>query len=390
VTPRRRTVAAGEEKGVPLALAEEGNDLLYRYLSRERFEKQCGCYHPDPMIDEFSYGEGGGFSAFVWNNINVGSRVFFHTMIGGTRYLTAMYYVTDFAPAAVWRADGRMRARYRNPHLHPENYPDWAGDDALARPVDEKTRTAYSQGGIAVDVDVVLIGDPGRSFEVRKSPVVLDKEVMARLDMKGKPVKWDIVDKRGTRFGETRCISACLRTPRGLSRTDGNFLEALVAKAAGIVRGEKSFSAITAMDPFVASEIQLACSTEEEIEAYLIRNLDVLDGGLKFLANQLALADGGRIDILAETRAGAPVVIEIKKGTADDGTLAQLLTYIHQYARERSGQQPAGKIVCADASYRLRTACDHLGIMVHCYGDILLRRVEQTPPQLLGQRAAGA
>jgi len=64
---------------MPIALVEEGNDLLYRYLSREQFKKQAGFYHPDPMFDEFTYGEGGGFSVYLWNNIGVGSRIFFHT-----------------------------------------------------------------------------------------------------------------------------------------------------------------------------------------------------------------------------------------------------------------------------------------------------------------------
>ncbi|VVB63368.1 Uncharacterised protein [uncultured archaeon] len=94
------------------AIIEKGNDLLYRYLSREQFERHFGYYHPDPLIDEFSYGEGGGFSTFLWNNMNIGSRIFFHTSIGGTRYLTAMYHVMDFAPAGVWRLDDKMKSRY--------------------------------------------------------------------------------------------------------------------------------------------------------------------------------------------------------------------------------------------------------------------------------------
>lgn len=58
-----------------LALSKNGNDILYRYISRDSFQKRFGFYHPDPMIEEFTYGEGGGFSAFVWNNINVGIGV---------------------------------------------------------------------------------------------------------------------------------------------------------------------------------------------------------------------------------------------------------------------------------------------------------------------------
>jgi len=358
---------------MPLTLVEEGKDFLYRYISRQEFQKRIGFYFPDPLIEEFTYGEGAFYSPFIWRNINTGSRVFFHTRIGGTRYLTAMYWVADFAPAAVWRADNRMRSRYRNPHLHPEKYPEFWGDDAASRQRDQEVSVAYANGTIFIDVDMVLIGDPRRSFDIRKSPVILNREVMGRLDMQGKPVKWDIVNRKGEPFHEDRCISACLRVPRVLSKSDGDFLESLVSKAAGVVRREQSYAHISAIDPFVASEIQLSCATEEEIESLVIKKLRALEAGLRYVARQVRLDGGNRIDILAERKTGDPVVIEIKKGTADDSTLTQLISYLHQYKKEHPERDPVGKIVCADASYRLRTACEHLGIHVHCYGDILLR-----------------
>lgn len=358
-----------------LALVEHGDDLLYRYISREQFRKRRGFYHPDPMIEEFSYGEGGAFAPFLWNHLAVGSRLFFHTTIGGMRYVTAMYYVADFAPAAVWRVDKRMKRKYRNPHLHAEDCPEWWGDGPPSKddPFEQEVRDLYNEGVILVDADLVVIGDPDRSFDIRKTPVVLDKVVAARLDLLGKPIKWDIVDRTGKRFCESRCITVCLRVPRVLSETDGDYLGKLVREAAGVAKADQSYSVVTALDPFIASELQLACATEEEIEACLINNLEALGKGLRLVANQVRLTDGSRIDILARTRAGVPVIVEIKKGTADDSTLTQLLAYMHQFMRQHPDGTPIGKIVCADASYRLRTACDHLGIQIHCYGDILLR-----------------
>ena len=159
------------------ALVEHGNDLLYRYLSRDGFERRFGYYHPDPLIDEFTYGEGGGFSAFVWNNINVNSRIFFHTSIGGTRYLTAMYYVMDFAPAGVWRLDDKIKSRYENTHIHPDIFKQWWGGEYDPQN-DKEIKKAYDSDIIYTNTDVVLIGDPNKSIDIRKAPLILDKNIL--------------------------------------------------------------------------------------------------------------------------------------------------------------------------------------------------------------------
>jgi len=65
--------------------------------------------------------------------------------------------------------------------------------------------------------------------------------------------------------------------------------------------------------------------------------------------------------------------MELKKGTADDSTLTQLLAYMRQFQEQFPGPTPVGKIVCADASYRLKSACEHVQVQIHFYGDIGLR-----------------
>jgi len=207
-----------------MALIENGRDLLYRYITPEKFKKRYGVFHPDPMIEEFTYGEGSHFSQFVWNNVNVGSRIFFHT----ERCITTMYYIKDFAPAAIWRLDEDMRAKYQNHHLHPENYPGWSDYDSKDKQFDIEVKDAYESGTIYVSVDVLLIGDPERSFDIRKDPLVLDRDLLSKLEMQGKPVKWNIMNKNGKELSEGQCISACLRSPRVLSKRDGDILEKLV------------------------------------------------------------------------------------------------------------------------------------------------------------------
>jgi len=343
---------------------------MYRYLSRERFRQRFGYYHPDPLIDEFTYGEGGGFSTFVWNNINKGSRVFFHTSISGARYLTAMYHITDFAPAGVWRLDSKMKSRFNNPHLHPEIFKEWWGGEY--DPADDiEIKKAYNSNLICSNADVILIGDPKRSYDIRKAPLVLDKEILSRLDLNGKPVKWDIVDNKGRIFNENKCITTCLRPPRVLSKEDGDFLEQLVRHRFEKLTLNASLENFVPLNLIVSSKIYFTGKTEKDIENIIINNIQSLGEDLEFVDNQVILSDGNRIDILARNSKDVPIIIEIKKGIADDSTLTQLISYIHQYKKQHPADSPMGKIVCANASYKLKNACEHLGIRIHFYEEIL-------------------
>lgn len=204
---------------------EKGNDLLYRYITPDTFEKRYGISHPDPMIEEFTYGEGGYYSKFVWNNVNVGSRLFFHT----NRCITAMYYINNLAPAAVWRLDETMKETYKNPHLHPETYSEWWRGiyDLKDKHFDIEVKKAY-EDGTYLDTDVLLIGDPEKSVDIRHNPLFLNRDILSKLDMQGKPVKWEIIDKNGKKLSEERCISSSLRSPRTISKRDGDILEILV------------------------------------------------------------------------------------------------------------------------------------------------------------------
>lgn len=208
------------------SIDEKGKDLLYRYIEPEVFEKEYGKPHPDPMIDEFSYGEGYYYSKLIWNNVNIGSRIFFHTK----RCINAMYYINDLAPASVWRLDKKMKNKYKNPHLHPEMYLKWWGRDydLEDEQFDIEVKKAYENGTIYLDTDVLLIGDPEKSVDIRHNPLFLNRDLLSKLDMQGKPVKWNIVDKNGKKLSEERCISSSLRSPRVISKHDGDILEILV------------------------------------------------------------------------------------------------------------------------------------------------------------------
>lgn len=49
--------------------------------------------HPDPLFDEFTYGDSGARARKLKNDLNKGDYVFFHTSTGGKKYITGYYVV---------------------------------------------------------------------------------------------------------------------------------------------------------------------------------------------------------------------------------------------------------------------------------------------------------
>jgi RecB family endonuclease NucS len=82
----------------------------------------------------------------------------------------------------------------------------------------------------------------------------------------------------------------------------------------------------------VAAEVEGAVETatfglERDLQNALRDNIDQLELGLKVIATEQSVASG-RIDITAEDKDGATVVIELKAVEADRDAVAQLLAYI--------------------------------------------------------------
>lgn len=100
---------------------------------------------------------------------------------------------------------------------------------------------------------------------------------------------------------------------------------------------------------------------ESVLHAYLTENLDDIEEGLEpyDVENYVERRtdDGGRIDLLCKDRQGAIVVIELKKGRADDAVVGQLARYIG-WVKERlaNGSAVRGIIIANVVSDRLRYA----------------------------------
>jgi hypothetical protein len=188
-----------------------GKNMLYRYLRPEIIREQ-GWNHSDPMLEELTYGDSGRFGDRIRNNVRPGSHVFFHTTIGGQRYITGHYFVSKIMEGFDARHDKNIRKNFENVHIHPENYPDWWSD------YDRKNEDPEDS------TDIVIFGDPKKSLGKLANPLPLDRDLAERLEFEGKRIKFDIINKRGRTMSDSECITVCTRTPRYITRRDVKFL----------------------------------------------------------------------------------------------------------------------------------------------------------------------
>lgn len=66
---------------------------------------------------------------------------------------------------------------------------------------------------------------------------------------------------------------------------------------------------------------------------------------MKFVARQFP-TEVGRIDILAEDRKGARVIIEVKVGEAEDSVIGQIARYLGWFAQQ-DGKAPRGFVIAS-------------------------------------------
>lgn len=113
-------------------------------------------------------------------------------------------------------------------------------------------------------------------------------------------------------------------------------------------------------EPEIEEEISL--SLERDLEEYISRNLEQIEGGLTMYSEEGSSGrqystDVGRIDLLATDKEGNFVVIELKAGLATDRVIGQVLGYM-RYVRKNlaKGKDVRGIIVAEDFDERLKYA----------------------------------
>ena len=96
---------------------------------------------------------------------------------------------------------------------------------------------------------------------------------------------------------------------------------------------------------------------ERDLQAALRRAIEQLEPGLEIIDDgaERSVASG-YIDITARDARGAIVVIELKTGTARQGAVAQVLSYMGDIAEEEPDQTVRGLLVAGDFDKKARSA----------------------------------
>lgn len=96
---------------------------------------------------------------------------------------------------------------------------------------------------------------------------------------------------------------------------------------------------------------------ERDMQAALRAEIGQLEPGLEIIDDGAERSvESGFIDITARDRSGATVVIELKRGTAGQKAVGQILSYMGDMAAEDEGRQVRGILVAGDFDGKAKSA----------------------------------
>jgi hypothetical protein len=146
--------------------------------------------HPDPLLNEFTYGDVEARANKLEWDLKKGDYVFFHTTTGGRHFITAYYVVERVLDTMEAAEDKLVVAKYKNPHNSEFINGERPGDDAL------------------------LFGDPILSRKLTR-PLPFNRRLAERLSLR-------------IRFARERselsCIASATRQWRELTQEDVKML----------------------------------------------------------------------------------------------------------------------------------------------------------------------
>ncbi|WP_192560295.1 endonuclease NucS domain-containing protein [Pseudomonas allokribbensis] len=117
-------------------------------------------------------------------------------------------------------------------------------------------------------------------------------------------------------------------------------------------------------EPNIEELVETSITLERDVETYLVRNLHILEKGLRFVDRQVS-TDVGRVDILAEDTSGRRVIIELKVGHAKDAAVGQIARYMGWYGRQDI-DRPRGMLIASEFPEAVRYAAEavpHLSLI---------------------------
>jgi len=209
--------------------------------------------HPDPLFKEFTYGDVGARARKLKKDLQKGNYVFFHTSVGGRKYITAYYVVDRVLDTAEAVKDRNIIAKYKNPHI-----------------------LEFLQGErTGVDEDVILFGDPITS-KILERPLLFDKNLAEKLSLNIKFPKGKT---------ETQTIGSATRAWRELTDKDVEI----------ILEATKSLEKEGICVETILSTDEVTEIIEKDLENFIEKNPNLIGESLRLERRQLD-TPVGRID----------------------------------------------------------------------------------------------
>jgi len=281
--------------------------------------------HNDPLFKEFTYGDVGARARKLKNDLKREDYIFFHTSIGGKKYITA-YYVVDRALDTVKAIkDKNIVAKYKNPHI-----------------------TEFLSGDRTdEDDDVVVFGDPITS-KILERPLLFHKTLAKKFSL-------NIKFPKGRT--ETQAIGSATRQWRELIDKDVEVLLEAIKLYEKEARGIET----------ILSTDEVTEVIEKDIEGFIEKNPRLIGESLKLKKRQLD-TPVGRIDLLFKDKKGNLTVVELKLNKIGRDAINQLRRYM-DWVKKETKKEVTGVIVCKGVMPAFEEDFEKLkNIKILCYG----------------------
>jgi len=281
--------------------------------------------HPDPLLNEFTYGDSTKDRARKLKKLKENDYVFFHTRINGKKYITAYYIVDRVLVTSEAAKDKNIAAKYKNPHILEFRSGKRTDDDD----------------------DLILFGDPITS-RILEKPLLFDKTLAEQLSLNIKFPKGKT---------ETQVIGSATRSWRELKDKDVEVLKEAIKlwEKAGI-------STETILSTDEITEI-----IEKDLEGFIENDPSLIGENLKLIRRQLD-KPVGRIDLLFEDKKGNIIVAELKLNKIGREAVNQLRRYM-KWVEKETKKEVNGIMVCKGVMPAFQEDFKKLkNIKLLCYG----------------------
>ena len=281
--------------------------------------------HPDPLFKEFTYGDVGTRARKLKKDLKKGDYVFFHTSIGGRKYITAYYVVDRVLDTAEAVKDKNIVAKYKNPHILEFLSGERTGEED----------------------DVILFGDPITS-KILERPLLFNKNLAEKLSLNIKFPKGKT---------ETQAIGSATRAWRELTDKD---VKILLEAIKSLEKEGVGIETILSTDE--VTEI-----IEKDLENFIEKNPNLISESLRLEKRQLD-TQVGRIDLLFKDKKGDLIVVELKLNRIGRDAVNQLKRYM-KWIKDETQKDVTGIIVCKGVMPAFEDEFKKLkNIKIFCYG----------------------